>query len=65
MTGTEIQVDDEEELKRVALDNISKSQRTFKYPIRETEDENGKVQLHLGAKFDHCKGFPFHSTKSD
>ena len=65
MTGTEIQVDDEEELKRVALDNISKSQRTFKYPIRETEDENGKVHLHLGSKFDHCKGFPFHSTKSD
>ncbi|CAK0753548.1 hypothetical protein CVIRNUC_002229 [Coccomyxa viridis] len=41
----EEEVDDEEELKRVALDNISKSQRTFKYPIRETEDENGKVVL--------------------
>ena len=37
------QVDDEEELKRAALDNISKSQRTFKYPIVKTEDENGKV----------------------
>ena len=37
------QVDDEEELKRAALDNITKSQRTFKYPIKETEDENGKV----------------------
>lgn len=38
-----LQVDDEEELKRAAIDNISKSQRTFKYPIQETEDENGKV----------------------
>ena len=37
------QVDDEEELKRAALDNFTKSQRTFKYPIKETEDENGKV----------------------
>lgn len=33
----------EEELKRAALDNISKSQKTFKYPIKETEDVNGKV----------------------
>jgi hypothetical protein len=39
-----LQVDDEEELKRAAIDNISKSQRTFKYPIQETEDENGKVR---------------------
>ena len=42
-----IQVDDEEELKRAAIDNISKSQRTFKYPIQETEDDNGKVHLLL------------------
>ena len=39
-----VQVDDEEELKRAAIDNISKSQRTFKYPMQETEDENGKVR---------------------
>lgn len=39
-----VQVDDEEELKRAAIDNISKSQRTFKYPMQETDDENGKVR---------------------
>ena len=52
-------MDDEEELKRAAVENISKSQRTFKYPMKDNEDENGKVCLYFRLK--QTGGWWFHA----
>ena len=35
------------------MENISRSQRTFKYPIKESEDENGKAR-HCIRSSDQC-----------